>query len=199
MSTMAPERGRAAAGQKQAPRPRRPFIVGTRDVDKATYDQTKVLTASSQDLPTYECDPNGFLSGLYILVEATSTASAAVVFGEDGPFAALDTITLNDTNNKPIAGPWTGWDLYIAQKYGGYAFSDDARLDVDNFATASSGAFSFCLRLPVELVHRDGLGSLPNKSSSATYDVTIKVAAMAVGAFVAVFQNALPSVRVRIQ
>jgi len=197
---MAPERGRPQRGQQQQQqRPRRPFIVGTRQVDKATYDQTKVLTTSSQELPTYECDPNGFLGGLYILVEATSSASAAVVFGEDGPFAALDSVTLNDTNNKPILGPMTGWDLYILQKYGGYSFSDDSRNDVDTFASATSGAFSFILRLPVELVHRDALGALVNKSSSATYDVSLRLAAMAAGAFVSVPQNALPSVRVRIQ
>jgi hypothetical protein len=192
---MAPERQRN--GEQQ--RPRRPFIVGTRSVDKSTYDETKVLTASSQDLRTYECDPNGFLTHLYILVEATGTASAAVVFGEDGPFAALDLITLNDTNNKPLLGPMSGWDLYILQKYGGYAFQEDARNDVDTFSSATSGSFSFILRVPVELVHRDGLGALVNKSSSATYDISMRLAAMAAGAFVSVPQNSLPSVRVRIQ
>jgi hypothetical protein len=177
---------------------RRPFIVGTREVDKSTYDQTKALTASSQTLPSYEVDPTGFLSELYIIVEATSTASAAVVFGPDGPFSALDSVTLNDTNNKPIVGPLSGWDLYILAKFGGYTFCDDARSD-PSFSSATSGSFAFTLRLPVEIVHRDAVGALPNKSASATYTLNMTLAAMAAGAFVSVPQNALPSVRVRVQ
>jgi hypothetical protein len=76
---------------------------------------------------------------------------------------------------------------------------DDARNDTDNFSTATSGSFAFILRLPVELVHRDGLGSLPNKSSSATYDLSYRLAAAAAGAVFNDVKNALPSVRVRIQ
>lgn len=185
--------------QGEQQRPRRPFIVGTRTVDRTTYDQTKVMTTSSQALPTYECDPNGFLSALYIEVVGTSTASAAVVFGQDGPFSVLEDITLNDTNNKPIFGPMSGHDLYLIQKYGGYKFNDDPRTDADNFSTATSGSFGFILRLPVELVHRDGLGSLPNKSSSATYDLAMRLTAVAAGPAFNTPQNALPSVRVRVQ
>lgn len=201
MSTMAPERrpGTSTGKEGAKQRARRPFIVGTRTVDRATYDNTRVMVASSQAMPTYECDPNGFLSALYIEVVGTSTASAAVIFGPDGPFSVLEDITLNDTNNKPIVGPISGWDLYILAKYGGYGFMDDARNDVDLFSTATSGSFAFILRLPVELVHRDALGSLPNKSSSATYDLTFRLAAQAAGAYVSVPQNSLPSVRVRIQ
>src|SRR6266536_3492242 len=125
---------------------RRPFIVGSRTVDKQTYDKTKVMSASTQTMDSYEVDPTGYLSELYLLVEATSTASAAVVFGPDGPFSAIDSVTLNDTNNKPLLGPISGWDLYILSKYGGYTFCDDDR-DDPNFATATSGSFSFTLRL----------------------------------------------------
>ncbi len=197
MSTTATEPNKAKAGQQQKIL-RRPFIVGTREVDKSTYDKTKVMTAATQTMDSYEVDPTGFLTELYIVVEATGTASAAVVFGPDGPFAALDSITLNDTNNKPVVGPMSGWDLYILSKFGGYTFADDARND-PSFSTASSGSFAFTLRLPVELVHRDALGALPNKSASATYTLNMTLAAMAAGAFVSVPQNSLPSVRVRVQ
>lgn len=201
MSAMAPEKAppAQAKGKQQQQVLRRPFIVGTRRVDSAPYDQTKVMTAGTQDFVPYDLDTDGFCSGLYILVVATSTASAAVVFGEDGPFAALDTIVLNDTNNKPLLGPFNGYDLYLVEKYGGYNFMSDPRQDPDNFSTATSGAFSFILRLPIEIVHRDALGSLPNKSSSATYQLKMRLAAAAAGSAFNNIQNALPSVRVRIQ
>lgn len=160
---------------------RRPFVAGTRSVDKSTYDESKVITASTQTLRTYECDPNGFLGGAYILVECvTATNAATVAFQPNAPFNVLDQITFNDTNNKPIVGPMSGFDLYVATKYGGYAHSDDAKqspvYSVTTGAGATGGSFTFILRLPVELVHRDGIGSLPNKSASATYDVSIQIA-----------------------
>lgn len=163
---------------------RRPFVAGTRRVDKASYDESKALTASTQDLRTYECDPNGFLGGAYILAEATGgTSTAALTIHANAPFLVYDTITFNDTNNKPIVGPMTGYDLYVCNKYGGYAFSDDAKESPVYAApvTASgngSGNFTFVLRLPVEIVHRDAMGVLPNKSASATFDITIRLSAL---------------------
>jgi hypothetical protein len=182
---------------------RRPFVVGTRRVDKQTFDQTKTMTANTQTLPVYECDPNGFLGGAYILVECTTSANAATVaFQLDGPLSAIDTITFSDTNNKPVLGPMGGHDLYEIVKYGGYAFQDDCRTNATVYTAVTGsggtgGSFSFILRLPVEIVNRDGLGALPNKSSSATFDIAITLAGSA-----AVYSTApttLGSVRVRIQ
>jgi hypothetical protein len=181
----------------------RPFPVGTRRVDRSTYDETKTSVASTQELRTYECDPNGFISGIYLLVEATTVGNAAAVtYSPDGPFNVLDTISFNDTNNKPIIGPFTGFDLYIVNKYGGYAFIDDAKLSpvfsmISGVGAGVGGSFSFVLRLPIEIVRREALGPLPNKSSSATFDVAMRMSATAT--IYGVAPTAAPSVRVRLQ
>ncbi len=182
-------------------RARRPFVAGTRTVDKSTYDETKTLTVSSQQMRTYECDPNGFLGGAYILVEAVTAGNAATVaFQPNAPFNVLDLITFNDTNNKPIVGPLSGFDLNVATKYGGYAHSDDPKqspiYSVTTGAGATGGSFTFVLRLPVELVHRDGLGSLPNKSASATFDISLTLAPST--AVYSTAPTSQPSVRIRI-
>lgn len=200
--TMAPPGQQAKGGKNAAPVRVRPFVAGTRRVDKSTYDRTVTTTASTQDLNTYECDPNGFLGGLYLLVEATTAANAAAVtFAADGPFNVIDTIQFNDTNNKPLIGPLGGHDLYVLCKFGGYAFIDDARqsniYSVTTGAGATGGSFTFCLRIPVEIVHRDALGALVNKSASATYDVTIRIAATAT--IYGVAPTSAPSVRVRLE
>lgn len=192
----------APAGKKNEQVLVRPFVAGTRRVDKATYDESKTLIASTQDLRTYECDPNGFLGGAFLYVTGTTAGNAAnVTFSANGPFNVIDTITFNDTNNKPMVGPMTGWDLYVAVKFGGYSFQDDAKLSPIYSAVTGSGAtagsFSFALLLPVELVHRDGLGSLPNKSSSATFDISIRLSATATVYGTA--PTSAPNVRVRIQ
>jgi hypothetical protein len=173
----------------------RPFKIGVQEIDDEPYDVTVTLSASTQSLtPQYEVPSTGFLNDIYIIVEnvvtsntATATGTAGVgVLKEDGPYCVIDTIIFTDTNNAEIIGPITGWDLYVINKWGGYCFQDDPEANTDLFtattnATASStasGSFSFILRIPVELVPRDALGSLPNKSSSTPFKVKTTVAAI---------------------
>lgn len=185
-----------------APMAARPFITGTREVDKNIYDVTKTTTTSTQRLDTYELDTDGFTSALYILVEAvTAGNSATVTFAADGPFNAIDTVQFSDTSNKAILGPMNGHDLYEIIKFGGYCFSDDAKQSAIYSATtgagATGGSFTFVLRLPIEIVHRDALGALLNKSASAVYKLDITLAATAT--IYGTAPTAAPSVRTRIQ
>lgn len=180
----------------------RPFIVGTREVDKSIYDQTRSTTTSTQRLPTYELDTDGFTSALYILVEATTAGNSAdVTFDADGPFNAIDTVQFSDTSNKAILGPMGGHDLYEVIKLGGYCFSDDAKespiYSVTTGTGATGGSFTYVLRLPIEIVHRDALGSLLNKSASAVYKLDLTVAATA--DIYGTEPTAAPSIRFRIQ
>lgn len=200
MQTMTPP---AAGGRngKAAPQPSRPFVAGTRRIDEPDYDVTVTMTTSAQDLTNYEVSPNGFLSGLFVLVEAVAAGNAAVVaFQADGPFAALSNVNFADTNNQPIVGPLTGYDLYVLGKYGGYSFVDDAKqspiYSVTTGAVGAGGSFTFCLYVPIELVRRDALGSLPNKSSSSTFKLDLSVAAST--AVYSTAPTALPTVRVRV-
>lgn len=204
MTAQTPQQAAPNGGKngKQAAVLIRPFVAGTRRVDKSTYDESKVLNASTQDLRTYECDPNGFLRGAYLLVTCVTAGNvAAVTFAANGPTNVIDTITFNDTNNKPLLGPMTGFDLEMAVKYGGYAFQDDPRLSpifsVTTGAGATGGSFTFVLLVPVEIVPREGLGSLPNKSSSSTFDISIRLSSSATPYGVAPTNPG--TVRVRIQ
>lgn len=193
---------KGADAKSAAPMASRPFIVGTREVDKSIYDQTRTTTTTTQRLDTYELDTDGFTSALYILVEGTTAANAATVtFAADGPFNALDTVQFSDTSNKAILGPMGGHDLYEIIKYGGYCFSDDAKESPIYAATTGSGAtggsFTFVLRLPIEIVHRDALGALLNKSASAVYKLDLTLAATAT--IYGTPPTSAPSVRTRIQ
>jgi hypothetical protein len=162
----------------------RPFITGTRRTDDFQYDNSTPTGASTVKLPTYELDTDGFTSGLYILCEAVTAGNAATVaFREDGPFIAYQTVQFSDTNNKAILGPISGHDLYVINKYGGYGFQDDARADGVFSATTGAGgtggSFTFILKVPIEIVHRDALGALLNKSASAVFkmDLTLNTTA----------------------
>lgn len=191
MTTAAPPKG----DEKRA-LTLRPFKIGVQSVDDELYDVSVTLNAGAQTLtPQYEIPSTGFLNDVYILVEnvvtsstatATSTSTGVGVLKEDGPYCSIDTIKFTDTNNAEIIGPIGGWDLYVINKWGGYCFQDDPEVNPDLFtstsnATASSsaaGSFSFMLRIPVELVPRDALGSLPNKSSSTPFKIKTTMAAI---------------------
>jgi hypothetical protein len=193
------------AQQGKTPVLQRAFLAGTRRVDKSTYDVTKQMTTSTQQYPPYEVDPNGYYRGAYLLVEAVvpSTNSAAVTVTANAPSNILDVVQFNDQDNRPILGPWTGFDLEMAVKYGGYSFVDDMRQNPGVFVTpvlgagATGGNTSFVLWLPVEMVPRTGLGSLANKNANAVYTIQVTLAAST--SVYGVAPTALPNVRLRIQ
>lgn len=196
----------ASGGKAAAPVALRPFITGTRRIDQQIYDNTTVITAGQQKLPIYNLDTDGYTSGMYIMAEGTGVnVTNSVAFQQDGPFNIFAIVQFSDTNNKPIMGPMTGHDLYLITKYGGYAFSDDAKASpiytVTTGTGVTAGSFRFILRIPIEIVHRDGLGSLLNKSASAVYklSMTLNSNTTAVGGVFSVAPATSLNVRVRIQ
>jgi hypothetical protein len=180
----------------------RPFITGTRTIDRAIYDNTTTQLTTPVKLPTYSLDTDGFTSLLYVIMTCTTAANAATVaYNADGIFPAIQSIQFSDTNNKPILGPVTGHDLYLINKYGGYSFNDDPKASPAYSATTGAGgtggSWKFVLRVPIEIVHRDGFGSLLNKSASAVYKLDITLAGS--GDVYATAPTTLGSVRTRIQ
>jgi hypothetical protein len=194
--------GQRQSGQGQAaPVQMRPFVAGTRRIDEPIYDQQATLGASAIDLPSLEVDPNGFLAGLWILVEGTVTGNtvATVVYGADAPFNVLDLVNFQDTNSQPLVGPMNGYDLYLVDKYGGYHFQGDAKASpifLQDVTGTDGGSFTFALYVPGELVRRDGLGSLPNKSASSTFSLNLRLAPSTT--VYTTPPNVLPTVRVRV-
>jgi hypothetical protein len=185
-----PTTTRPGTKQQQAVKPR-PFRIGVQAKDEIDYDVTLTGTTSTQDLPVLNLPPAGFLRGLYVIVDTTAanTGTVSVAFREDAPFNVLETISLEDVNNQPIVGPLSGHDLALINIYGGYTYSADPR-KAPSFAyyalsgvgttaaspsTAQGGAYSFILRIPVELTQRDGLGSLPNKSGTSMFKLRMRL------------------------
>lgn len=162
----------------------RPFVVGSRQTDESKYDDSLTFTTGTQKFDSYAVSPQGFLGALWLIVECTTAANAAVVaFADDAPWNALDTIYFQDVGSQPLTGPLTGYDLYVVNKYGGYLFGSDPKSSSFYSTTAGAvgagGSFSFPLFVPVEIVHRDALGVLPNTSGSAQFRIDVTLAATA--------------------
>jgi hypothetical protein len=173
----------AATKQGQAaPVQPRSFIVGSRQNDKPDFDQTIVLSTVEQRLSPYQISPSGYLRGVYLIVEntAVNTTVTTVAYNENGPFNVLSSIRFLDTNSQPMVGTLTGYDLYLVNKYGGYAYQGDAKASATFSATSgtatTAGTFAFILFIPVETVSRNALTSQLNKSGAAQFALEMFVA-----------------------
>jgi hypothetical protein len=177
----APTPGATKDGDKKAPVPLRPFKVGAQSVDDEPWERTVTTTASAQTLDQYNVPSSAFLEEVEIHVKGvTAGNSAATAFKEDGPWCVIDVLNFLDTGNSDVITQITGWDLMIINKFGGYKYADDPVSSPLYSATTGSGAtggsFEFLLRVPIELVPRDALGPLPNKSASTPFKLKITVA-----------------------
>jgi hypothetical protein len=166
-----------------------PVIVRNRFVNASTehtepaYDSGQVAagtTLSNIEVPAY-----GYLNSLFCVLTVTSTGNAATVTaGDAGVFGAIASIGLTDVNGANLFGPMPGYEAMLTNKYGGYQFASDLRTSnffaattVGSGATAGSGAFAF--RIPVEINHRDGYGSLPNMNAASTFKLNCAIASLA--------------------
>ena len=159
------------------------FPVGVLDTQNASdYDNTKTMTNGSQKMPDVKIEPDGWSRGIWFEVIGLTAANAAtVVFVEDAPFSAIDTILFRDTGGEQIFGPFGGYDWMTTNKFGGYFDVGDPRADPNFSATAGAGgtggSFHFILYLPLEISAADSLGVVENRSENSIYRAEVTLAA----------------------
>lgn len=159
-------------GQKAAP-PAQAFRVGVYETDTPDIDVTLAATAAAQKLGTFKLSPNGWLSGVWCLFQGSGFAAAT--YAGDQPWAGIQKITFRDVGNREIIGPLTGYEWFVINKYGGYYPGNPDPRNPGNGFTASATAFTLLLYVPLEIVYRDTLGEIENKSASASYTLEIYV------------------------
>lgn len=177
-----------AGGQKGQGQPRtvsaRSFLSGTQKIyEGGDYDNSIVQpTTGPADMPSWQVQPTGFLAEEWLLFEMTTATNAATVaFAANGPFNIINSMELDDVNSEPIFGPFDGWTAAcVTNKFGAYGFSADPRSSAIYYATTGAGgtggSFRFAIRVPLELVQRDALGSVPSESNTASLTLRINIA-----------------------
>lgn len=187
------------SGNTQAVLPTVPFIRASAEHrEPAGIDVSRAMTGSDQDLGVFDIPAYGYLRSMVILVQASGGAGASVTGAEDGPWSAIKNIALTEPNGAVIAQFNSGYDLYLANKWGGYRVNDGAdpkASPVYSGPGAASGNFTYMLRIPLELNLRDGLGALPNQNAAATFKLRITMAGS--GQVYGTVPSTLPTVRVR--
>lgn len=189
-----------APKDKQAPAMVVPFVRASDEhLQPGNLDESRTLTANSQDLGVQDLPAYGYLSHLYILVEATggNNGLATVAADEDAPFNVLQNIALTEPNGAYIVQFNDGYQMYLANKYGGYVnpVSSDPKNSPVFSDVNSEGDFTFLLRVPVCLSGRDAVGALANQDSAGQFKFRATLAPSATVYGTA--PDTLPTVRVR--
>lgn len=172
---------RGGTGQSQSRKGRPgivPFVRASAEHTESTgYDVSTLMTTGVQTLPDITVPAYGFLRSILLVVTSTAGVGATgATATEDNPFNALQNIVLQEPNGAQICNFPSGYDLYLANKFGGYRFNSDNR-NSPNFSVTlgTSAGFSFVVRIPVEVNNRDALGALPNQNSGALFRVKLNL------------------------
>lgn len=198
--------GTRGRGQTQQVLPTVPFIRASGEHrEPAGIDVTRTLTtAGIQDLGVFDIPAYGYLRSLLLVVTATGSAGTAITTNEDYPFSVLQNIALTEPNGAVIAQFNSGYDLMLANKWGGYrhVMGSDPRMSPSFSAVPAGGSaadFTFVLRIPIEINLRDALGSLPNQNAAATFKFRCQLAsgAASAGLWGGTAPTTQPSVRVQ--
>lgn len=166
-------------GRQDAPLPTVPFVrAATKQTLFANVDESRQIGASSQQVGVFELPASGFLRAVPLLVTASGgdDGLTPAVAEADGPWSVIEQITLEDPSGRPIFGPVSGYELFLANLTGGYFDQLDPSTWQPYSAIDTNGDFSFMLYVPVEASARDGYASLANQDSSAAYRLRITMA-----------------------
>lgn len=141
------------------------------------FDTGDKSIGSSSVTVQVEIPPFGFLRYIDLLIELTGGdgSTTAAVTEADAPWSVIEEVQLLDVDSTPIV-QLSGYQLYLANKYGAYEWNADPRQRSSFSDLDSDGNGTLVLRVPVEVSRRDGLGALPNLTSEATYKVRITFA-----------------------
>lgn len=176
-----------------------PFVrASDENLQPGNIDQSRLLVAGAQDLGVMDLPAYGYISHLYLLVEGTGGTGTGAVLTEDGPWNVLQNIALTEPNGSYIVQFTNGYEMYLANKWGGYnnpASSDPERSPVWTTVSAA-GNFKFLLRVPVAVSGRDAVGALPNQDSAGQFKFRATIAPSAT-LFATPPSTALPTIRVR--
>lgn len=179
-----------------------PFIRASAEhVESTGIDVSRQITANAQNLGVFDVPAYGYVRSILLLVEATGgvTGTGDEAVTADAPWNVLQDIALTEPNGAVIAQFQNGYELFLANKWGGYRDTSDPRNSpayvAPSVGTTGTGNFSFMLRIPVELNARDALGSLPNQNAAATFKLRLNLASAAT--VYSLHAGTLPTVRVR--
>jgi hypothetical protein len=176
-----------------------PFVrASDENLQPGNIDVQRLLTAGAQDLGVMDIPAYGYFRWLYIMVEGTGGTGTGAVLTEDGPWNVLQNIALTEPNGSFHTQFSNGYQLYLANKWGGYVHpvAADPESSPVFSPVSAAGNFKFVLRLPVEVSARDGVAAQANQDSAGQFKFRATLAPSAT-LFATPPNLTLPTIRVR--
>lgn len=159
-----------ASRQQQA----RPFCQASQYGFQPALNWTVVTGAATTNLgPLPLPASGGYLRRLLLEIVGTGGAGAAVLTA-DGPWDVIQEVRLLEPNGTPVLD-LSGYNLLLADIYGGYAGSSDPRVDPDFSNGGSTGNLNIQPYIPLE-IDTTGRGSLADLSSSSAFQLYLQIA-----------------------
>lgn len=158
-------------GQRsQAPAPK-PFAQASKPGHRLVGNFQPVISAAPAAIGPTALNASGGYVKRWIIETILSGGggTTAGVLSADGPWNLWALVTLTEPNNNPVLN-LTGYNLFLADIYGGYSMGSNPANDPD-FAT-TIGNINMWPYIPVEL-DPTGLGALSDLSSSSGYQLYI--------------------------
>lgn len=177
-----------------------PFIRASDEhLQPGNIDESNTVTASAIDLGVHDVPAYGYIRWLYVKATATggSAGLATVAAAEDAPFNVLQNIAFTEPNGATIVQLTSGYQLYLANKWGGYVAESafDPRNNPVFSDVDTDGNFTWVLRIPIEISGRDGVGALANQDSAGQFKFRATLADSST--LFTTAPDTLPSVRIQ--
>jgi len=152
-----------------------PFIAAAHEhVETAPQIVSKRAAGNAAETFEFNVPSYGYIRHIWLDFEVTKgKATSGAEASEDSPFNIVEQITLLDTNGAPIYGPVSGFNMFLSNLFGGYAYKQDIRNMPTFKNTNSSGEARVQMRIPVEISHHDGTGCIGNQNASAPYRIRL--------------------------
>ncbi len=168
----------AAGAQHQAQQPHKgqpatpkPFAQASKNGTRLVGNFVPVVSAAPAAIgPTALAASGGYIKR-YILETIMSGGGGTTpgVLQADAPWNYYALVTLTEPNNNPVLN-LTGYNLYLADIYGGYAMGENPANDPDYTVGSPVGNLAVWPYIPIEL-DPTGLGALSDLSSSSGYQL----------------------------
>lgn len=148
-----------------------PFTAASHEHTEIAFDETVQPGENALQMGPFDVPAYGYFRHLLIEVETVTEGEteAEAAANEDYPWNLFSNIQVNDVNGAPIFGPIDGFGALYCSITGGYAGRPDPR--TMPYYSAELKKPKFLLRIPIEVSHRDGFGSLANQNAAASYKV----------------------------
>lgn len=150
-----------------------PFTSAAHEHTEVAFDETVELTANPRQINPINVPAFGYFR--HALIEVTTVTAgeqeAEAVTDEDFPWNIFQSIQIGDVNGAPIFGPLDGYAALWSSITGGYAGRPDPR--TMPFYSGTFASPKFLLRIPLEISHYDGFGSLANQNAAASYRINL--------------------------